>query len=76
MIAAFHVWEFWAIAGVSLACWRIDVWAHPFAACRRCKGTGWNPGSRSSANGVCKHGARRVRLFAKKAAARHRERLK
>jgi hypothetical protein len=59
-----------------VAGWRLDVYFHPFAPCRRCKGSGQNPGSRTTAYGLCRHGPRRTRLLAKSAAARHIKRGK
>lgn len=64
----------WLIAAVAVAGWRIDVRLHPFAPCRSCKGSGTNRGSRSGAYGLCPHGPRRVRAFAKRAAARQSNR--
>ena len=51
--------------------WRLDVYLHPFARCRRCGGSGWNWGSRSTAYGLCRHGLRRVRFTGRRSADRH-----
>jgi hypothetical protein len=69
-------WLWLAIVAAAAGWWRVDVYFHPFAPCRRCDGTGRNKGSRSKAYGLCRHGPRRTRLFAKKAAARHDRRGK
>lgn len=65
-----------AIAVALIGAWRVDVELHPFAPCRKCKGTGTNLGSRRGAYGLCPHGPRRVRFAAKGAAARHLARRK
>ena len=62
------------VAVAAFAWWRIDVWFHPIARCRKCKGTGMNRGSRSGARGVCTHGAERPRFAARKSFARHQQR--
>ena len=60
------------LAGVTgFAAWRADLELHPFAPCRKCKGSGRNVGSRRGAYGLCKHGPQRARWTGKKAAARH-----
>jgi hypothetical protein len=64
----------WLIAAGLFAWWRFDVELHPFAPCRQCKGSGTNRGSRRGAYGLCPHGPRRVRLFARSAAARQSRR--
>jgi len=53
---------FWAIA-IAVAWWRIDLYFHPYAKCRKCKGSGQNAGSRVAAWGLCKHGPRRLRFM-------------
>lgn len=77
MTAAFvDAWRLWLLlAAVVVAGWRIDVYFHPFAPCRHCRGRGTNWGSRSTAYGLCRHGPRRVRFGARAAAERHRGRL-
>jgi hypothetical protein len=72
--AVMHAWALWAILGVLGAWWRVDVGLHPFAPCRRCKGSGWNRGSRQGAYGLCVHGPRRVRWTGRRAAARQMRR--
>jgi hypothetical protein len=47
------------LAAAAFIAWRIDVWFHPIARCRKCKGTGDNRGSRPGARGVCTHGQER-----------------
>lgn len=64
------------LAVVIVAAWRIDVWFHPIARCRKCKGTGDNPGSRAGARGVCTHGQERPRFGARKSFERHKARRK
>jgi hypothetical protein len=62
-------------AVVAFAAWRIDVWFHPIAPCRRCKGSGQNTGSRKGgAYGVCTHGPERPRFAAGKSFDRHQQR--
>lgn len=64
------------IAVLLIAVWRIDVYFHPFAPCRRCEGSGQNRGSRNTAYGLCRHGPQRVRFAASRAAARQQSRGK
>jgi hypothetical protein len=59
------------LAAAAFAAWRIDVWFHPIARCRRCGGTGMNRGSRKRARGVCMHGQDRPRFAARKSFERH-----
>lgn len=73
--AAVHSWALWALGAGGVAWWRLDVWFHPFARCRYCKGSGQNRGSRRDAYGLCRHGPQRIRFGASRAAARHRGRL-
>lgn len=58
-------------AAALFAWWRVDIELHPFAPCWRCKGRGTNRGSRRGAFGICKHGQRRARFTASRAAERH-----
>jgi hypothetical protein len=62
------------LAVVALAWWRVDVWFHPIARCRRCGGSGMNRGSRKGARGVCTHGQERPRFGARKSFERHKAR--
>jgi hypothetical protein len=62
------------LAAASFVWWRIDVWFHPIAPCRRCGGSGMNPGSRKGARGVCTHGQERPRFGARKSFERHQAR--
>ena len=69
---------FWAIA-LAVAGWWVSLRLHPFGKCWTCKGTGLNPGSKSTRFGLCRTCGgtrRRTRLGAGKAAARHLKRGK
>ena len=61
-------------AVIAFAWWRIHVEINPYATCRRCKGSGRGRFSTKGAFNVCRHGQRRIRAFAKGAAARHDQR--
>lgn len=69
-------WGLIVVAAVlAVAGWRVDVWFHPIAPCRRCKGSGMNRGSRKGgARGVCTHGLERPRFAARKSFDRHQQR--
>lgn len=53
-----------ALTGLALV-WLISRLFWPYRPCRRCKGTGRNPGSNGRRHGDCRRckGARRVRRF-------------
>ena len=40
------MWLWFTLIAAAVGWWRLDVWFHPFAPCRRCQGTGRNKGSR------------------------------
>lgn len=63
-----------AITGLALA-WLISRLFWPYKPCRRCKGTGRNPGSNARRHGDCRRcrGTRRVRRFGARTV--HRARL-
>jgi hypothetical protein len=71
IVYVFHAWRLWLLAAGAWTWWRVDVEINPYAPCLSCKGSGRGRFSRSSAFNECRHGRRRIRAFAKGAAARH-----
>lgn len=76
ILFVFHAWRLWLLVAGVWAMWRIDMYFHPFAPCRQCKGTARNWGSRSTAFGLCKHGPLRVRFTGRRSADRQMARVR